>query len=87
MFTFGQHSLPEKRYCLGTLLLHRFRMLKMPKRRKTDTDGMWINPHSNLNGGRLDGWDRRITDANSRYLELADVVLSPKKLEPKKPSE
>jgi hypothetical protein len=57
----------------------------MPKRRKTDVQGMWINPHSNMNGGRLDGWDRRKTDSgNSRYLELADVVLRPKNVEPKK---
>ncbi len=47
----------------------------MFKRRKTDS-AMWINPQSNLNGGRHIAWDRRKTDGgNARYLELADVAL------------
>ena len=57
----------------------------MFKRRKTDT-ALWINPHSNLNGGGHIAWDRRKTDArNARYLELADVALNPKTANPSKP--
>jgi hypothetical protein len=59
----------------------------MPKKRKTDDEGMWINPHSNLNSGQHIDWDRRIADKrNARYLELANVALSPKKLKPKTPT-
>lgn len=47
----------------------------MFNRRKTD-GAMWINPQSNLNGGRHIAWDRRKTDGgNARYLDLADVAL------------
>lgn len=50
----------------------------MPKRRKT-SKAMWINPHSNIKGRPIE-WDRRETDVNkARYLELADVALSPAK--------
>jgi hypothetical protein len=61
----------------------------MPKIRKIEIAAMWINPHSNLTQGAHIDWDRRATDAgNSRYLELADVALRPKKSESKKaPSE
>ena len=56
----------------------------MFKRRKTDS-AMWINPQSNLNGGRHIAWDRRKTDAgNVRFLELADVALKPKNANPAK---
>jgi hypothetical protein len=56
----------------------------MFKRRKTD-GAMWINPHSNLNGGRHIAWDRRKTDGgNARYLELADVALKPTNASPAK---
>ena len=55
----------------------------MSKRRKTGKT-MWINPHSNLTGRRME-WDRRETDANNaRYLELADVALNPGKSNSKK---
>src|SRR4029077_630849 len=51
--------------------------IPMFKRRKTDA-AMWINPRSNLNGGRHIAWDRRKTDVgNARYLELAEVALRP----------
>jgi hypothetical protein len=53
----------------------------MPKKLVTKVAAMWINPRSNLNQGHI-AWDRRATDAgNSRYLELADVALRPKKAE------
>ena len=56
----------------------------MLKRRKIDS-AMWINPQSNLNGGRHIAWDRRKTDGgNARYLELADVALKPTKTNPAK---
>jgi len=56
----------------------------MFKRRKTDS-AMWINSHSNLNGGRHIAWDRRKTDGgNARYLELADVALKPRDANPPK---
>jgi hypothetical protein len=56
----------------------------MFKKRKTDA-AMWINPKSNLNGGRHIAWDRRETDkGNARFLELADVALKPKKANPAK---
>ena len=55
----------------------------MSKKRKTDK-AMWINPHSNIKGRPIE-WDRRETDVNnSRYLELADVALSPAKAGSKK---
>jgi hypothetical protein len=55
----------------------------MSKRRKAG-NAMWINPHSNI-AGRPVEWDRRETDANNaRYLELADVALSPAKANSKK---
>ena len=58
----------------------------MSKRRKTN-GAMWINPHSNLNGGRHIAWDRRTTDVgNVRFLELADVALKPTKASPAKPN-
>lgn len=50
----------------------------MSKRRKT-SKAMWINPHSNLKVRRIE-WDRRQTDVNKvRYLELAEIALSPAK--------
>jgi hypothetical protein len=56
----------------------------MFKKRKTDA-AMWINPQSNLNGGRHIAWDRRETDkGDARFLELADVALNPKKANPAK---
>jgi hypothetical protein len=55
----------------------------MSKRRKT-SKAMWINPHSNI-AGRPVEWDRRETDVNNaRYLELADIALSPPKSNSKK---
>jgi hypothetical protein len=55
----------------------------MSKRRKT-SKAMWINPHSNI-AGRPVEWDRRETDVNNaRYLELADIALSPAKRNSKK---
>ncbi len=55
----------------------------MSKKRKT-ADAMWINPHSNIKGRPIE-WDRRETDVNkARYLELADVALSPPKPDSKK---
>jgi hypothetical protein len=55
----------------------------MSKRRKT-SKAMWINPHSNI-AGRPVEWDRRETDVNNaRYLELADIALSPPKSNAKK---
>ena len=56
----------------------------MLKKRKTDP-AMWINPKSNLNGGQHIAWDRRETDkGDARFLELADVALKPKKVNPTK---
>jgi hypothetical protein len=55
----------------------------MSKRRKT-SKAMWINPHSNIKGRPVE-WDRRETDVNNaRYLELADIALSPAKRNSKK---
>jgi len=56
----------------------------MFKKRKTEA-AMWINPQSNLNGGRHIAWDRRETDkGDARFLELADVALRHTKASPAK---
>ncbi|MGZ7082916.1 MAG: hypothetical protein ACXVIO_06950 [Candidatus Angelobacter sp.] len=48
---------------------------KMPI--KSENPGMWINPKSNLNGGRHSStYGEGQNTHNSRFLELADVVLS-----------
>jgi len=54
----------------------------MSKSRKT-SKGMWINPHSNIKRQPIE-WDRRQTDINNaRYLELAEIALSPDKADSK----
>jgi len=59
----------------------------MPKKaRHEKSPEVWINPKSNLKGGRGDrGFDNRFGDASaSRFLELADTALGLKKALPKK---
>jgi len=44
---------------------------------KSEKPGMWINPKSNLTGGNhSSSYGEGQNTHNSRYLELADVVLS-----------
>jgi len=44
---------------------------------KPENPGMWINPKSNLNGGgHSSEYGEGQSTHNSRFLELADVVLS-----------
>jgi hypothetical protein len=44
---------------------------------KPENPGMWINPKSNLNGGEYSSdYGEGQNTHNSRFLELADVVLS-----------
>lgn len=44
---------------------------------KPENPGMWINPKSNLNGGKHPSdYGEGQSTHNSRFLELADVVLS-----------
>ena len=44
---------------------------------KPENPGMWINPKSNLNGGgHTSEYGEGQSTHNSRFLELADVVLS-----------
>ncbi|HEY5030064.1 MAG TPA: hypothetical protein VIK39_16780 [Candidatus Angelobacter sp.] len=44
---------------------------------KSENPAMWINPKSNLNGGNhSSSYGEGQNTHNSRYLELADVVLS-----------
>jgi hypothetical protein len=44
---------------------------------KSENPGMWINPKSNLNGGNhSSSYGEGQNTHNSRFLELADVVLS-----------
>jgi hypothetical protein len=44
---------------------------------KTENPGMWINPKSNLNGATHSSrYGEGQNTHNSRFLELADVVLS-----------
>jgi hypothetical protein len=47
---------------------------------KPEKPGMWINPKSNLNvGAHSSRYGEGQNTHNSRFLELADVVLSPNK--------
>jgi len=50
---------------------------------KSENYPMWINPKSNLKGGNRSYGEGQSTH-NSRFLELADVVLSLDKSAPKK---
>jgi hypothetical protein len=51
---------------------------------KPENPGMWINPKSNFSGGdHLSEYGEGQSTHNSRFLELADVVLSKDK--PAKP--
>jgi hypothetical protein len=44
---------------------------------KSENPGMWINPKSNLNGGNhSSSYGEGQNTHNSRFLELANVVLS-----------
>jgi hypothetical protein len=44
---------------------------------KPENPGMWINPKSNLTGGgHSSDYGEGYSTHNSRFLELADVVLS-----------
>lgn len=44
---------------------------------KDENPGMWINPKSNLSGGEHSSeYGEGQSTHNSRFLELADVVLS-----------
>jgi hypothetical protein len=44
---------------------------------KPENPGMWINPKSNFNGGdHSSEYGEGQSTHNSRFLELADVVLS-----------
>ncbi len=44
---------------------------------KSENPGMWINPKSNFTGGgRSSEYGEGQSTHNSRFLELADVVLS-----------
>ncbi|HEY2390883.1 MAG TPA: hypothetical protein VGK22_06890 [Candidatus Angelobacter sp.] len=48
---------------------------------KPEDPGMWINPKSNMHGAsRQARYGEGQNSHNSRYLELADVALAPKKL-------
>jgi hypothetical protein len=52
---------------------------------KSENYPMWINPKSNLKGGsRSSEYGEGQSTHNSRFLELADVVLSRDKSAPKK---
>ncbi|HEY3770273.1 MAG TPA: hypothetical protein VGN44_16495 [Candidatus Angelobacter sp.] len=52
---------------------------------KTEDPGMWINPKSNMhNSSHRAAYGEGQNSHNSRYLELADVALSPKNPEQKK---
>lgn len=52
---------------------------------KPEDPGMWINPKSNLRGiSHRARYGEGQNSHNSRFLELADVVLSPKNPEQQK---
>jgi hypothetical protein len=52
---------------------------------KPEDPGMWINPKSNMHGNSHRArYGEGQNSHNSRYLELADVALAPKKLTPQK---
>jgi hypothetical protein len=52
---------------------------------KTENPRMWINPKSNFTGGaHSDEYGEGQSTHNSRFLELADVVLSKDKPAPSK---
>ena len=48
---------------------------------KPEDPGMWINPKSNLRGSsQRAAYGEGQNSHNSRFLELADVALAPKKV-------
>jgi hypothetical protein len=52
---------------------------------KPEDPGMWINPKSNMRGtSHRARYGEGQNSHNSRFLELADVALAPKKLMPQK---
>jgi hypothetical protein len=52
---------------------------------KSENPGMWINPKSNLLGGnRRASYGEGQNSHNSRFLELADIALSPDNAEQQK---
>jgi hypothetical protein len=52
---------------------------------KSENPGMWINPKSDLHGGnRRTSYGEGQNSHNSRFLELADIALSPKNPEQQK---
>jgi hypothetical protein len=52
---------------------------------KSENPGMWINPKSNLLGSnRRASYGEGQNSHNSRFLELADIALSPDNAEQRK---